>query len=349
VKNYKKTILTWCREVTGASISLLSLRVEASHRVFYRAIGDDGKSWIAMYSPPDLENNHQFLALAELFYANGLGVPQIIHSDTALGFFLMQDLGSTHLEDLYQSHSAEEIKPGTFGKDPKWATALRYALDTLHQLQPVRSSLIPNYAQARMEVEFDLFNEWFLVGLLNCELNPEQTRILASIKNTLTQAMTEQPQACVHRDYHCRNLLFQNNAPGGGIGIVDFQDALIGPALYDPASLLRDCYHQFPEQQIESLLDYYIQSSGLFNDPAISHDRIKQWFDFTAMQRQLKAVGIFARLHLRDAKSSHLTHIPSVIERIADVAENYSQTRALANFLKTLDQPMSHCEHLQLL
>jgi aminoglycoside/choline kinase family phosphotransferase len=352
VKNSKKTILAWCREVTGVKISLLPLRVEASHRVFYRATGSSPVSWVAMSSPPKLENNDQFLALAELFHTNGLGVPQIIHKDLALGYFLMQDLGSTHLEDLYPATPIATALHTNSATHPLAEHAIKSALDTLQQLQPIRSELIPSYDRARMEMEFDLFGEWFVQKLLGVKITNEQLHLLANAKQVLVSAMLEQPQACVHRDYHCRNLLYQNDNSGQQqkIGIVDFQDALIGPALYDPASLLRDCYYTFSEQDIDSMLGHYISTSALFAkydyDAPEDNAKIKTWFDFTAMQRQIKAVGIFARLHLRDGKSSHLEHIPTVMKRLAVLTNGYSETQDLAHFFQSLDAPMKNYQYL---
>lgn len=352
MKNSKKTILAWCREVTGSQISLLSLRVEASHRVFYRTVGDVPNSWVAMFSPPELENNDQFLALAELFHTNGLGVPQIIHKDLALGYFLMQDLGNTHLEDLYPTtQTATDLETNSVAH-PLAEGAVKSALDTLQQLQPIRSALVSSYDQARMEMEFDLFGEWFVQKLLGAQITNEQLQLLANAKQVLVSAMLEQPQACVHRDYHCRNLLYQDDNSGQqqAIGIVDFQDALNGPALYDPASLLRDCYYTFSEQDIETLLGHYVNASPLFAqynyDTSKDHAKIKTWFDFTAIQRQIKAVGIFARLHLRDGKSSHLEHIPKVMNRLAIVASNYGETQELAHFFRSLETPMKNCQTL---
>lgn len=356
MKNSKKTILAWCRELKGADISLLSLRVEASHRVFYRTVGSSPVSWVAMSSPPELENNDQFLALAELFHTNGLGVPQIIHKDLQLGYFLMQDLGDTHLEDLYPITQTTTDLSTNSATHPLAEESIKSALDTLQHLQPIRSALIPSYDQARMEMEFDLFTEWLVQKLLGWQVTPEQLNLLTTAKQLLVNAMLEQPQACVHRDYHCRNLLYQNDKSSqqsqqSQIGIVDFQDALIGPALYDPASLLRDCYHTFSEQDIDAMLEHYVNNSPLFAEHkygrAIGYAKIKTWFDFTALQRQIKAVGIFARLHLRDGKSSHLEHIPTVMKRLAVVASNYSETQDLARFFQSLEAPIKNCQALR--
>ena len=133
----------------------------------------------------------------------------------------------------------------------------------------------------------------------------------------------EQPQCCVHRDYHCRNLLFD----GTHFGIVDFQDALHGPVLYDIASLLQDCYHVFPPAVIKRGLQQYVELQPLLADadPAL----VSRWFDFTAIQRQLKAAGIFARLDLRDNKSSHLRYIRPLLNRILHLTTPYPELQPI--------------------
>ena len=146
---------------------------------------------------------------------------------------------------------------------------------------------------------------------------------LNTVKALCLDTMLEQPQTCVHRDYHCRNLLFKQNQ----LGVVDFQDALIGPGLYDIASLLRDCYYRHNEAQVDHYLGLFLQRSPYFD--AAQFTSLKRAFDLTAIQRQLKALGIFARLHLRDGKSSHLVWIEPVLHRLIEVARTHSETQTL--------------------
>jgi len=108
--------------------------------------------------------------------------------------------------------------------------------------------------------------------------------------------------------------------------VVDFQDALMGPATYDLASLLRDCYHRFDETDVARWRDAWLAGTTLDLDRA----RFTRDFDFTGLQRQLKAVGIFARLSLRDGRDTHLTHIVPVLERIAALSGAYPELSGLA-------------------
>lgn len=282
-----------------------ALAVEASQRRFYRLQLADGHSLVAMRSPPQLENNAQFEALAGVFGAAGVAVPEVLAVDRDRGFFVMTDLGPLHLADVYRRDGVDRVMPA--------------ALDTLHRLQQVDSPGIPPYTRERFADELGIYMTWCLEALL--ERRPDGA--LDESCAALLAATDRQPRCCVHRDYHGRNLL---SLEDGRVGVVDFQDALMGPATYDLASLLRDCYHRFSEAEVARWRDAYLRATPLDVDRAgFARD-----LDFVALQRQLKAVGIFARLHLRDGRDSHLPHIVPVLERIAELAATYPELDALA-------------------
>ena len=186
---------------------------------------------------------------------------------------------------------------------------------------------IEPYTRARLHMELDLFTEWFAERLVKHPLDAQSWRRSCAL---LVDSADMQPKCCVHRDYHCRNLLYND----GQLGIVDFQDALRGPLLYDIASLLRDCYYVFDESTVGRWLSRFVQITPALhgNEPL----QIKRSFDWMALQRQLKAVGIFARLHLRDQKSSHLGYIPPLLQRIRQLAAQYPE-------LQELDVQLENC------
>lgn len=288
------------------------LNVEASHRRFYRINSNDDAdaSLVAMSSPPALENNVQFETLASVFARFGVSVPQIIASDPAAGWYLLTDLGSQHLEDVYGSPQAE--------------AALDLAIDTLLKIQGIDDPAVQPYTPQRFHDELEIFHEWFVEAWLQMDF---PTSDLAGVFADLVANTQRQQQCCVHRDFHCRNLLVQAES----LGVVDFQDALLGPISYDLASLLRDCYYRFSEAEIDHWRDAYLHRAQLSVDPA----NFAADVDLMAVQRQLKAVGIFARLQLRDGKTSHLQYIPSVLQHIQDVATHYPLLQPLCRHLST--------------
>lgn len=301
----------------GAPRTREPLAVEASHRRFYRLHVIDG-SLVAMHSPPALENNAQFVTLARLFARYGIGVPELLAADLEQGFFLMTDLGDVHFADVYRDSRR-------YG-GPQ--AVLPAAIATLIRLQQVDDPAIAPYTRQRFEDELGIYEEWFLGRLLGERADPA----LRSVFETLVAATGRQPVCCVHRDFHSRNLLRQSD---GSVGVVDFQDALMGPATYDLASLLRDCYYVFPEREVSRWRDAYLAQTPL----PVDRDTFARDMDLTALQRQLKAVGIFARLHLRDGRDSHLPHILPVLERIRDLAAGYGGTAALAEHVSAVLVP----------
>ncbi|NKC00854.1 MAG: phosphotransferase [Pseudomonadales bacterium] len=314
----------WCEtqlsELFASSYEFVPLRVEASHRRFYRvACANSDKTFILMVSPPELERNDAFVAIQAVLFEHRLPVPEIVLHNSTLGLFVLSDLGQQDFETIY----------GTAAQDP----ALRSAIDTLHVLAPVRDSALEPYDDDRLHMELGLFTEWFVQKFLAITpTSPEIKRFQAS-SDLLLAAIDMQPKSCVHRDYHCRNLLYNDQT----LGIVDFQDALIGSCLYDLASLLHDCYYFFNEQEIDHWLDYFL--SGTDRLSAFSKEEVRRMLDFTAYQRQLKAIGIFARLHLRDNKSTHLIHIVPLLKRMVTSLSRYPELKDLKLQLSSCIEP----------
>lgn len=313
-----------------SEISLQALRAEASHRQFYRVQSNTAdESWVAMYSPPAQENNAQFVALAEVFA--GLGTPRVLAEDHDQGFFLMEDLGQHHLLDAYHrvDNSPDHL-----------AQCINLALDGLIPFQGVQHPLIPAYDSHRLSMEFDLCGQWLIENLLALPLNQQDLDTLQQSKHLLIDAMLEQPRVCVHRDFHCRNLLITGSGQSQALGIVDFQDALIGPALYDPASLLRDCYYTHEEGLIAKCLMRFAARNPELTD--VDPKTLTWWLDACAAQRQIKAIGIFARLHLRDNKSSHLGYILPTLQRLVVMTANYPKLTRLSQLLARWSETASN-------
>lgn len=310
-----KQTIVWCEAALAtngeAIVDVEPLRVEASHRCFYR-IKTDNRTVVLMDSPPALERNDQFAKLGTLFHQCGLPVGEIQARNEAEGLFLLEDLGDVHFEELYGSELEDE--------------ALTAAIDLLPHLGAVTDPAIEPYTAERLYMELDIFSEWFMGKLLGLEV---YTGVFQDICDQLVGSIDEQPKCCVHRDYHCRNLLYNR----GQLGVVDYQDALRGPILYDIASLLQDCYYTFSAAKVDRWLDYFVSLSPELT--GVSRHQIRKWFDWTAMQRQLKAVGIFARLHQRDGKATHLQYIIPVLERVQSCARSYPEFRALDEQLES--------------
>ena len=262
---------------------------------------------VAMDSPPETENNDQFVRLSGVFRDAGLPVPAVLHEDSPRGFFLVSDVGE---RDFAAAYATDPTAP------------LKAAIEALVRLQEVRSPDIPPYTLQRFNDELGIFAEWFLGRLLGA--SPDATFVDA--KRILLDAIRAMPTCAVHRDFHCRNLLWND----GRLGIVDFQDALVGPVTYDIASLLRDCYHVFGEADVARWRRHYLTRSDL----GIDESTFARAFDLTAIERQLKAIGIFVRLRCLRGRGSHLADVMPVLRRVIALSRSYDELRPLADWLE---------------
>jgi aminoglycoside/choline kinase family phosphotransferase len=209
-------------------------------------------------------------------------------------------------------------------------------MDSLFRLQSntqLSNGYLPNYDRALLQRELGIFEDWFLKQLLGIEI-PDP--LWDSVCNILVDSALEQPTACVHRDYHSRNLmLLANNLPG----VIDFQDAVIGPITYDLVSLLRDCYIAWPQHNVEEWTAQYhqkLQQTGLISCDLSVFFR---WFDLMGLQRHLKAIGIFSRLHLRDGKSGYLNDIPRTLGYVITQVQAYPELSDFHSYLQQFVLP----------
>ncbi|HMU67979.1 MAG TPA: phosphotransferase, partial [Cellvibrionaceae bacterium] len=275
--------------------------------------------YLAVYAPPESENSLLFCNIARFLRQQGLAVPEIIGADFAQGFLLVSDLGN----ELYAAHLSEDRVDGLYGE----------AINTLLQLQVTQppEGLLAHYDAASLRREMELFPQWFIGELLQYSLNADEQQLLAQCFSYLEQAVAKQPKVVVHRDFHSRNLIYRHTQQGRLLppGLIDFQDALIGPASYDLVSLLKDCYIDWPQSQVRSFaLAYYQQAQQLGIWPRLRDGEFIQGFDLMGLQRHIKVLGIFARLSLRDNKHGYLKDLPRVLAYTLDVLGHYP---ALAN------------------
>ena len=288
---------------------------DASFRRYFRVTLPD-QPLIVMDAPPDKENVAAFVKVAELLRKSEIRVPYIHHQNLTEGFLLLEDFGPHAYLDKLTAANADEL----YG----------FALDSLLKQQmntAVENCDLPHYDDVLLRRELGIFEEWFLGQMLDIAL---PVWIWANVCNVLVESALAQPLVCVHRDYHSRNLMVLNdNLPG----VIDFQDAVIGPITYDLVSLLRDCYIAWPIDRVQGWLEGYWQqltSAGLV---ACTLTEFARWFDLMGLQRHLKAIGIFSRLNIRDSKSGYLKDIPRTLAYVMAQTQKYPELAEFNDFL----------------
>ena len=318
----------WLHEQTGQECELAPASSDASFRRYFR-IGLEQGSRIVMDAPPEQEDCRPFIHVAALLQGAGLNAPEIIAADLDEGFLLLGDLGNTTYLEVLNTETVD----GLYGDALGALIGIQTCVDTA-------SAELPAYDEAMLQTELDLFKDWYLEKHSGVSLNAEQQAVWQQTCQILISSALEQPTVCVHRDYHSRNLM-QVEA-GRNPGILDFQDAVIGPVTYDLVSLLRDCYISWPCQQVEEWVDgFYEQAvhSGIVNADRISEKQFLKWFDLMGVQRHLKAIGIFARLLHRDNKEGYIQDIPRTLSYVMDVCQRSPELQDFYQLLLSLTLP----------
>jgi hypothetical protein len=303
----------------GARFSLAPASEDASFRRYFRATLDDGRTFVAMDAPPDKEDCRPFVHVAGLLAGAGVHAPRIHAQDLEHGFLLLSDLGTaTYLQALTQQNA-----PSLFGA----------ATDALILWQrATRPRELPPYDEALLRRELNLFPEWYLERHLAHRLAGERKASLEKVFDALVRSALAQPHVYVHRDYMPRNLMVSDPDPG----VLDFQDAVLGPITYDVVSLFRDAFLSWDEEFVLDGAARYWEKAKKARLP-VDADFGEFWraFEWMGLQRHLKVLGIFARIHYRDGKPRYLADTPRFIAYARAVAKRYVE---LAPLLRLLDE-----------
>lgn len=311
----------WLNQVlSGEPYQLTIASADASFRRYFRLTFVDGRTLIAMDAPPPQEDCRPFVQVAKVFGEAGLNVPKVLQQNIEQGFLLLTDLGNT----TYLSALSE-------------STANKLYLDAneaLIKLQLAsRPNVFPDYDEALLNREMQLFPDWYINKHLNRTLPEKFQGVLEKTFALLNANILAQPKVYVHRDFHSRNLMVCEDNPG----VLDFQDAVYGPITYDLVSLLKDAYISWEEDQVLDWVVRYWQAAKKAGLP-VAHDVADFYRDFEYMgaQRHIKVLGIFARLYHRDGKDGYLKDMPLVMHYLRRVCERYIELKPMQRLLEDL-------------
>lgn len=315
-QNKLSDITKWVEQFYNIKFSIEKASSDASFRSYYR-VTSHGETKIIMDAPPEKEPINTFLDITERLTAANVNVPIIYQIDELKGYILMSDLGRKSYLDALNNETMFCLYTD--------------AIDALCQIQnKVNCDNLKNFNLEEQLFEMRLFSDWFINEHLQIKLSDEQDMLLEQCYIEIAKVLLDIPQTFVHRDFHSRNLMMMDkNNPG----ILDYQDALVGPITYDLVSLLKDCYIEWDDEIIYKMMDSYLQR--LHKDDDRDYNEFEYWFDITGLQRHLKAIGIFSRLNYRDKKNMYLNDIPRTYQYIEKVINKYESMSNLKNlFIK---------------
>ena len=311
----------WARTATGApALDLERASMDAGFRSYWRGQAATGphasNTVIVMDSPPDKEDVRPWLRIRALLEAGGVRVPRVLDQDVEHGFLLLEDLGrDTYLHVIHADNA-----------DALFDDAMTQLL-TLQKIAPPDD--LPAYDEAMLIRELKLFDEWFLGRHLGVTLDCDDLETLDRVYRQLIDAALAQPQVLVHRDFMPRNLMPAAEGPA----VLDFQDAVRGPIAYDALSLFKDAFLSWPQDRVDGWLDRYHARAVSAGLPVPARVRFRRDADWIGIQRHLKVMGIFARLHHRDAKPKYLADAPRFLAYLDGVLPKYPELAPLEALL----------------
>lgn len=313
----------WLRTaLAGASFRLEPASADASFRRYFRVFLAGGTR-IAMDAPPAREDSRPFVRVAALLHGAGLHAPDILAQDLDQGFLLLSDLGTrSYLAELREAPAAARAL-----FDDATAALVRWQAAS-------RPGVLPEYDEALLRRELMLFPEWYVGRHRGIALDERQREALEGVLRAILAVNLAEPRVYVHRDYMPRNLMVCEPNPG----ILDFQDAVHGPISYDVASLFRDAFISWDEEQVlDGTIRYWekARKAGL----PVRGDFADFWRDveWMGLQRHLKVLGIFARLHYRDGKAGYLEDTPRFLAYVRHAVNRYRDLAPLGRLLDEVE------------
>ena len=291
--------------------TLVRASVDAGFRSYWRSSGDPSR--IVMDAPPGKEDVRPWLAIRDLLEGGGVRVPKVLARDVDAGFLLLEDLGTQTLLQVIDESNATA-----------WFDA---ALDQLLPLQKIAPPAgFPRYDEALLTRELKLFDDWLLGTHLGHALDCALTDPLELVYRRLMDAILTQPTVLVHRDFMPRNLMPLSS---GGLAVLDFQDAVVGPISYDVLSLFKDAFASWPADLVDWGIARYHERASRAGLPVPDLADFRRDVDLIGVQRHLKVLGIFARLNHRDGKPKYLADAPRFVRYLLDVISKHPMLQPL--------------------
>lgn len=316
------------REAPGRWIEIAPASADASFRRYFRVRAADGGTAVAMDAPPPKEDVRPFLRVNRILRDAGLHAPTVEAEAVEAGFLLLEDLGrETYLQAFPRLDRAAIDR------------LMRDAIAALVRLQQVPPATLgdafPRYDTALFKRELDLFPEWYVGRYRGHTLTDDERNTLARTEALLVAFANAQPKVLVHRDFMPRNLML---CPLGNPGVLDHQDAVIGPISYDIAALLRDAFHSWEEVQVIDWTVRYWEAARKAALP-VPADFGDFWRDveWMGLQRHLKVLGIFARIHYRDGKPQYLADTPRFLGYVRATAARYEAFAPLGRLIDRIE------------
>jgi len=321
----KKDLLTFVRRCFLEKISDVTcekLGGDASDRNYYRLHldrrGTDLPETLVLMElqAPFATEELPFINILHTLEREGLGVPKLYGTEPRQGLILLEDLGDVILQKKIRGEKSDTIE-----------TLYYEAIDMIVKMQCDLSALSDcsacktAFTVERFVWELDFFRVHYIERLLGKRIHPHDRKTMDQLFLWLSTLMDGEKKVFTHRDYHSRNLIYHDER----LKMLDFQDARMGLAQYDIASLLRDSYVVLQDVLVEFVLDYYVSELKKRTGERLDGPRFRYLFDMTSLQRNLKAIGTFAYQAVERNNSRYLRYIPNTLSYVWKNLHRYDE------------------------
>jgi tRNA threonylcarbamoyl adenosine modification protein YjeE len=289
------TIDAWLTNVGWSGARRTALAGDASFRRYWRII-DGARHAVLMDAPPDKLDLGPFLAIDAHLRGLGYSSPELFAADRDVGLALLEDLGDATLGARLAA-----------GDDPfmLYGLAIDWLIDLHRRGAAALPPGLPDYDDARLLEEVERFVLWYVPGVRGAAASESARRDFAAIWQSLLPVARAVPATLVYRDFFVENLMLLPRPGLAALGLLDFQDAVVGPITYDLASLLEDARRDLATDLIAAMRARYLDAF-----PALDRDAFAASWAAMAAHRHVKCLGLFVRLAKRDGKPGYLRHVP---------------------------------------
>ena len=309
----------------GNITSTSQLRIESSQREFFR-VKSIKRSLILMVVPAGIDESVSlFVTIGRFLKKNKVNVPEIFAYDENLGLILVEDFG----DNLYQ-----------FNLDNSPDLYYEQAINELIKIQSSNKDDI--FLKSLNEEIFDMNWELFEKDFYRNFLALSDEKLLHEIKknyNFVCSQLENQPKVVCHYDYECRNLIFTSSKKAG---ILDFQDALIGPIGLDLASLFKDLYYEWPEEKIHNWYKIYISKIKKKLGLELSFELLVKFIDFASIQRQIRILGKLSQVYQQLSREERIKDFPRLIDYLVETSSRYIELENLSFAISSLREPLEN-------
>ena len=317
--------LNWVSESIGISNKeLLSkgekLRIESSQRTFFRIPYKD-KSSILMVVPRGIDESiESFYTKAEIFKKANVNVPDIYFKNEALGLLIVKDFGDDVLQFYLNKQNSNKL--------------IKLAIEQIHKIEVIEldKSIFLDFEKIT-ENNLNLFKRFFLEEFLNAPALQILKEEIDEFYSLIISELKDYPQVISHYDFESRNLMSLSEEK---IGVIDFQDALIGPLGIDLASLFKDLYIEWTDEEISNWLDFYVENSQIAKSASLKSKDVRRMIDFASLQRQTRILGKLSQVFLKLNRSERLKDFKTILNYLMNTSSEYYETKRYSDFFKSL-------------